>query len=84
MTPRQKRTSEVGDRLPCFVRVTNGNRHGFVEFQFALGTPDLYLEMTLPPAAFREFCAQHRAIHLPPEFADTQTRPSDEDEAHVD
>lgn len=49
---------------PCFVRVTNADRRGYVEFQFSIGDPELYLEMTLPPAAFAEFCAAHCATHL--------------------
>ncbi|MGE0482541.1 MAG: phenol hydroxylase subunit [Gammaproteobacteria bacterium] len=48
----------------CFVRVTNPDHKGFVEFQFSIGDPKLYLEMTLPPAAFDEFCRQHGATHL--------------------
>lgn len=48
----------------CYVRVTNPDHHGFVEFQFSIGDPAIYLEMTLPPAAFAEFCATHRARHL--------------------
>lgn len=46
------------------VRVTNADRHGFVEFQFSMGDPALYLEMTLPAAAFTEFCTRHGAIPL--------------------
>jgi phenol/toluene 2-monooxygenase (NADH) P0/A0 len=48
----------------CHVRVTNPDRRGFVEFQFSMGDPSLYLEMTLPPAAFIEFCARHGASRL--------------------
>lgn len=47
-----------------FVRVTRADHHGYTEFQFSIGDPDLYLEMTLPPAAFAEFCARHKAVHL--------------------
>ena len=47
-----------------FVRVTNPDHNGFVEFQFSIGDPALYLEMTLPPKAFAEFCRQHDAVHL--------------------
>lgn len=43
-----------------FVRVTDRDHRGFVEFQFSIGDPGLYLEMTLPPAAFDEFCRDHR------------------------
>ena len=43
-----------------FVRVTDRDHRGFVEFQFSIGDPGLYLEMTLPPAAFHEFCRDHQ------------------------
>lgn len=66
-----KRNSAAGSR--AHVRVTDPDHHGFVEFQFSLGDPTLYLEMTLPPAAFREFCAAHNATPL-----------SDEQSAAVD
>ena len=47
-----------------FVRVTGRNRHGHVEFQFSIGDPDLFLEMTLPPDAFEEFCRDNQVRHL--------------------
>lgn len=65
----------VSQRIPngraaqATVRVTDADRHGFVEFQFALNDPALYLEMTLPSEAFRLFCAEHGARHLSPEEA---------------
>lgn len=49
---------------PCFVRITKADSRGYIEFQFAIGDPTLFLEMILPPAAFAEFCATHRARHL--------------------
>ncbi len=53
-----------------YVRVTRADHHGYIEFQFAIGDPDLYLEMTLPPVAFAEFCARHQVLHLTPDQAD--------------
>ena len=53
-----------------YVRVTRDDHRGYTEFQFAIGDPDLYLEMTLPPAAFAEFCARHNVLHLTPAQAD--------------
>lgn len=47
-----------------YVRVTGTARGGFVEFQFSIGDPTLYLEMILPPAAFEEFCVANRVVHL--------------------
>ena len=59
--PRARHTA-TGSQ--CFVRVTRANHLGFIEFQFAIGDPNLYLEMTLPPAAFAEFCATHAVRQL--------------------
>lgn len=46
------------------VRITDPDRHGFVEFQFSLGDPHIHLEMTLPRPAFEQFCATHNAREL--------------------
>lgn len=46
------------------VRITNIDDRGFVEFQFSIGDPNLYLEMALPRAAFDEFCITQQARHL--------------------
>ena len=50
-----------------YVRVTNIDSRGFVEFQFSIGDPNLYLEMTLPQTAFDEFCLKENAERLTPE-----------------
>jgi phenol hydroxylase P0 protein len=60
-TPRGRRSEPTEC---CYVRVIAPDHHGFVEFQFSIGDPCLYLEMTLPPAAFAEFCARHAVVHL--------------------
>jgi phenol/toluene 2-monooxygenase (NADH) P0/A0 len=46
-----------------YVRITH-HRRGFVEFQFSIGDPTLYLEMILPQAAFDEFCITNKAVRL--------------------
>lgn len=61
LTPAVPRRAGVP---PCFVRVTRADHRGFIEFQFAIGDPALFLEMTLPPAAFTEFCTTHQVRHL--------------------
>ena len=60
-----------------FVRVTGTNPRGFVEFQFSVDDPTLYLEMTLPPAAFEEFCRAQGARHL----SESEAERVDESEA---
>ena len=47
-----------------FVRITGTVRGGFIEFQFSLGDPTLYLEMILPQVAFEGFCATNKVVHL--------------------
>jgi phenol hydroxylase P0 protein len=47
-----------------YVRVTSEARRGLVEFQFSIGDPTLYLEMILPRAAYEEFCATNKVVHL--------------------
>lgn len=39
-----------------FVRIVEERPDGMVEFEFAVGEPELFVEMILPQAAFVEFC----------------------------
>jgi phenol hydroxylase P0 protein len=47
-----------------FVRVLRRGDDGLVAFEFAIGWPDLAVELVLPAAAFDEFCALHRVVLL--------------------
>jgi phenol/toluene 2-monooxygenase (NADH) P0/A0 len=55
--------------LPCYVRVKKIIREQFVEFDFAVGDPSLYVELILPQKAFEEFCTHNRVIHMTDEQA---------------
>jgi len=55
------------DETTRYVRETGRVADRFIEFQFSIGDPTLYLEMILPEAAFHEFCAAQRAVRLTPE-----------------
>ena len=57
------------DTRQRWVRVTGQRGEGFIEFDFAIGEPDLCVEMILPAEAFAEFCAANRVELLPPEKA---------------
>ena len=57
-----------------YVRITNRERPGFVEFHFSLDDPTLYLEMILPTAAFTEFCRTHQVSFLSDEEAEAVAR----------
>ncbi|WP_026928193.1 phenol hydroxylase subunit [Granulicoccus phenolivorans] len=56
-----------------FVRITGERSDGFVEFDFAIGEPELFVELLLSRPAFEEFCAHNHAELLtaePPHTAD--------------
>lgn len=40
-----------------FVRVMRTRPNGLIEFEFAVGDPDVAVELVMPQAAFDEFCA---------------------------
>ena len=67
-----------GDGLPDFdprlryVRLKQVRPDGFVEFEFAIGSPDLAVELILPIDAYREFCRHNDAIEVPPIRPTTQ------------
>jgi phenol hydroxylase P0 protein len=49
-----------------FVRLTRVRPDGFVEFEFAIGDPDLAVELILPLDAYHHFCRQHDVRHVTP------------------
>ena len=40
-----------------FIRIVQEHDNGMVEFEFAVGEPELFVEMVMPRAQFDEFCA---------------------------
>ena len=60
----------AADALPRFVRV-RGRRGDLITFDFAIGWPDLAVELAMPEADFEAFCEQHCATRLPPDAAPT-------------
>ncbi|GAA6142854.1 phenol hydroxylase subunit [Hydrogenophaga sp. 5NK40-0174] len=47
-----------------WVRVTHRRPDGFVEFDFAIGDPELSVDLILPTPAFVEFCRTYGVRHL--------------------
>lgn len=43
-----------------YVRVIETHANGLVEFEFAVGEPELFVELMMAKAAFDEFCAMHQ------------------------
>lgn len=56
----------VCDTTRRYVRVTEERADGLVAFEFAIGWPELSVELLLPAAAFEEFCATNRVERLAP------------------
>ncbi len=52
-----------------YVRRCGERAGGFIEFEFAIGEPEVFVEMILSPSAFAEFCAANRVALLPPRDA---------------
>ena len=63
-----------------YVRVTGRRGDSFIEFDFAIGEPDLFVEMILTPEAFEEFC-QANQVEPMPELVEQD---EDSDEAQWD
>lgn len=54
------------DTSQRFVRVLELRPDGLVVFQFAIGWPELAVELVLPSQAFTQFCARHQVRLLDP------------------
>lgn len=55
------------DTRKRWVRITGSRLGDFIEFDFAIGEPELFVEMILTYEAFIEFCAANKVEVLPPE-----------------
>lgn len=42
-----------------FVRIIEQHANGLVEFEFAVGEPELFVELLMAQAQFDEFCVMH-------------------------
>lgn len=55
--------------LTRYVRVRRVVKDNFVEFDFAIGDPSLYVEMILPRPAFTAFCEHNDVVMMTDEQA---------------
>lgn len=75
MSPKETPQSDALADLKRYVRVRRVDEGKFVEFDFAIGDPSLYVELVLPPDAFHEFC-RHNRVEM---MSDAQAQAVDED-----
>ena len=47
-----------------YVRVRSTDRPGFVEFDFAIDDPTLFVELILPTDAFNAFCENNNVVEM--------------------
>lgn len=59
----------VCDLSRKFVRVLREGDDGLVAFEFAIGWPDLAVELAMPRPMFEEFCRRQQVERLAPEAA---------------
>ena len=60
MRPEAEYSPEAGEQVlqRKFVRVIERRADGFVAFEFAIGWPELSVELILPGPAFEAFCVR--------------------------
>ena len=47
-----------------YVRITERMANGMIGFDFAIGSPDLFVELVLPEEAFKAFCETNDAVFM--------------------
>ncbi|WP_144778572.1 phenol hydroxylase subunit [Marinobacter maritimus] len=52
------------NELTRYIRVRSAPDDRFVEFDFAIGHPELFVELVLPWEAFRIFCEHNNVVHM--------------------
>ncbi|MFC1578768.1 phenol hydroxylase subunit [Pseudomonadota bacterium] len=53
-----------------YVRIRREIGGKFIEFDFAIGDPTLYVELVLPKSAFTAFCHHNKVVMMTDEQAD--------------
>lgn len=47
-----------------FVRIKRRRENGLVEFDFAIGAPEIFVELLMPAPAFEEFCRTNAVVDI--------------------
>jgi phenol hydroxylase P0 protein len=56
--------NKIFDTTHKFVRVIEAREGGLIEFEFAIGEPELFVELIMPAHAFVEFCEANQVTVL--------------------
>ena len=57
-------------QLTKYVRVRSAENSRFVEFDFAISEPNLFVELILPKKAFEQFCQTNNVVFMTKEQQD--------------
>lgn len=57
-------TPQLQDQLTKYIRVTGDRNAKFVEFDFAIQDPTLFVELVLPQQAFQHFCEINQVVEM--------------------
>ena len=52
------------DQLTKYIRITGDRHANFVEFDFAIHDPTLFVELVLPQQAFQDFCEINKVVEM--------------------
>lgn len=61
----ERQEPPVLDTGKRYIRVTRKHENGFIEFDFAIGDPDVFVELILDTEAFQDFCSGQQAEAFP-------------------
>ncbi len=53
--------------IPKYIRITSAPDAAFVSFDFAIGDPNLFVELVMPPRVFEYFCQKNGVLTMTPE-----------------
>ena len=69
-TRSEKADKPVFEQLTKYIRVRSSENSRFVEFDFAIGDPSLFVELIMPHAAFEHFCQANDVVVMTREQQD--------------
>lgn len=75
--------NKIFDTTRKFVRVIEARQDSLIEFEFAIGEPELFVELIMPAHAFAEFCEANQVTLLDQVRALKSAGTEDEDDALV-
>lgn len=69
-TRSDKADKPVFEQLTKYIRVRSSKNSRFVEFDFAIGDPSLFVELIMPQAVFEHFCQANDVVFMTQEQQD--------------